>query len=196
MTLTNPGNLPMPSSATTTNRWDLAIAESKPGPIDPRPVNPDPSHPPFHSPAPEHHQGDPPGEPAPPRSVGPPRGPPAPAGAQAGAAHDDINVDLESHPPPRWPADKIPEVFSGHHQFADTPSHLVLHEGDSGQLRGNAAAVKDLSAQPSMLASAPRAHAAPMISIGKISTNPIYYVSQVAPGPEAYYSGSGEKPGT
>ncbi len=35
-----------------------------------------------------------------------------------------------------------------------------------------------------------------MISIGKISSNPIYYVSQVAPGPEAYYSGSGEKPGT
>jgi len=35
-----------------------------------------------------------------------------------------------------------------------------------------------------------------MVSIGKISTNPIYYVSQVAPGPEAYYSGSGEKPGT
>ncbi len=35
-----------------------------------------------------------------------------------------------------------------------------------------------------------------MISIGKISTNPIYYVSHVASGPEAYYPGSGEKPGT
>jgi len=100
-------------------------------------------------------------------------------------------------PPSLWgrPA-RFLKFFLAITKIADTPSYLVLHEGDSGQLRGNAAAVKDLSTQPSMLASTPRAHAAPMISRGKISSNPIYYVSQVAPGPEAYYSGSGEKPGT
>ncbi len=36
-----------------------------------------------------------------------------------------------------------------------------------------------------------------MISIGKLSTKSAdYYLDQVAPGPEAYYLGSGEKPGT
>ncbi len=36
-----------------------------------------------------------------------------------------------------------------------------------------------------------------MISIGKLSTEAAdYYLNQVAPGPEAYYLGSGEKPGT